>query len=224
MRVRTGLFLLLIFTAIVAAPAMKAANLPPGTTPTAPDVLDVGAFPSSSLIELAGISGGSFSGSSSGSTLSGNYDAVVLSDENNVFCAWCLDFEIDVYNVTGNDSIGRITATNFTGWSVDAGYDPLFPGIFNVGPGSIVVPSTVDRLTADVIGFDFLSGITPGNGSGILEIETNATGYTTGSFGFLDGFGVNAPGFEPTPEPATLTLFGTGLVAVGGLLRRKRNS
>jgi len=228
MKVRTQTILSLLLAAVVATSIAKATNLPPGTGPSSPDALTVGSFPSGTVSLVASISGGSFSGSSSGSTLSGNYDAVVLADQNNVFCAGCYDFEIDVYNVTGNDDIGRITATNFTGFSVDAGYDTLFQtgGIYNGNSGTPSLPSSVDRLTADVVGFDFANGIAPGNSSVILEIETNATSYTTGSFGFLDGFAVNAPGFEPSavPEPATLSLLGTGLVAMGGLLRRKRNS
>ena len=43
-----------------------------------------------------------------------------------------------------------------------------------------------------------------------------------GGLVFLDGFGTNIPDTKPVPEPATMLLFGSGLIALSGLKRKFR--
>jgi hypothetical protein len=40
-------------------------------------------------------------------------------------------------------------------------------------------------------------GVSASNSTVILEIETNATKFTTGNIAFIDGFSANAAGFAP---------------------------
>ncbi|HEY0269087.1 MAG TPA: PEP-CTERM sorting domain-containing protein, partial [Methyloradius sp.] len=91
-----------------------------------------------------------------------------------------------------------------------------------------------DRTLSGVIGFSFVpngdSKILPGTTSFIQIIRTNATSYTAGNFGLLDGIASNAAGFAPAvsavPEPATnmMLLSGLGLIGFIGSRRMKRDS
>ncbi len=150
--------------------------------------------------------------------------AAVYSDPDNTFCTDCLDFVYQVTNEAGStDGIGRVTAFNFTGFDVDAGFSPTAPGS---GGGSFVdgtdAPGLVDRLTADTVGFQFASSptapIAPGDTSNILIIETNATSYTTGIASAIDGGVASFNAYEPTvvPEPSLGLALGLGMVALVG--------
>jgi len=202
---------------VLMTASANATVLVPPSGPMPADLLGVGPFPG--VTTLIASTGGAFT--SLGGSVSGTYEAVVLSDPGNVFCAGCFDFEIQVVINTGSDAIGRITASNFAGFSTDVGYDPLFCGIFVCSAGTPVAPSTVDRTTADVIGFNFASGVTPGNGTEILEIETNATSYTSGYVGIIDSIPTAVAGFAPAvPEPGSMFLLGLGLLSLAGLRKK----
>jgi len=128
-----------------------------------------------------------------------------------------LDFVYEFTNdPTSADIIGRSTTTNFTGFLTDVGFAASSPA------GSIL-PFTVDRFTADSIGFTFSAPpVFPGQTSAILEIETNALHFQPGTINFIDGGIATVAGFAPTiPEPSSLLLLGSGLLAAGALLRRK---
>jgi len=208
------------------APAAKATVLTPGMGAVAPDALPVGCFGSLGCPTtlLADTGAEAFSTPS----ITGTVEEIVLLDSApNTVCptGGCLDFEIQVLVNSGPDSIGRVTAGDFTGFAVDAGFDSLFTSIgLNSTSGVNLPPSTVDRLTADVVGFNFATGITVGNSSDILEIETDAHGYKAGTIGLIDAVPTGVSGFAPTvPEPTTLSILGIGLLSLLGL-RKKSNA
>jgi len=217
------IYMALVVGLVFAASSAKADNFGFGTGPAGPaDALAVGCFGSvgcpTTLVANTGVM--PFSSPS----ISGNIEEIVLSDTGNVFCSGCLDFEIQVDVNNGPDSIGRVTTGSFTGFEVDAGYDSIFSTIFGNNTGTAIAPNTVDRNTLDTIGFNFNGGgITVGNSSDILEIETNATSYTTGAIGLIDTIPTYVYGYAPAvPEPATLSVLGIGLLGLLGL--RKKNA
>jgi hypothetical protein len=87
-----------------------------------------------------------------------------------------------------------------------------------------VQPGTVDRSSGvgAVVTFDFLGAdaLTPGTTSDILVIETNDTNVLPGLTSAQDGSTVTEAAFAPvlgsgTPEPSTIFLFVSGLLAIG---------
>lgn len=224
------IYMALVVGLLFAASSARAYDFGFGTGPAvAPDALPVGCFvpgvpaPGSgcptTLVADTGPTPYAFG------AISGTIEEIVLLDTTpNLVCpsGGCYDFEIEVLNNAGPDTVGRVTTTNYTGFAVDAGIDSIY-GSIGLWPtsGGMVAPATVDRVTADTIGFNF--SIPVGSSSDILEIETNATSYTTGLISVIDGGAANVTGFAPgVPEPATLSVLGIGLLSLLGL--RKKNA
>jgi PEP-CTERM motif len=142
----------------------------------------------------------------------GTVDTQVISDSGG------LDF---VYQFTNSpnsvDSIQRLTASDFTGFTTDADY---IAGSGAAGP-FLVTRSSI----GDVIGFTFLSAnpINPGQTSDILTIKTNATSFGPNPITLSDGGSGSAPSFAPVavPEPASaaVAILGFGAMA----MRRRKN-
>jgi hypothetical protein len=126
-----------------------------------------------------------------------------------------------VYSVTNNqdspNSVERVTTDGFAGFLVNAGYvaatflpplpAPPFP--------QSSVPSYIDRSSGggDVPGFGWFSptGILGGTASPILVLRTNAPNFTTDTVNIIDGDSFTVQKLlGPVPEPASLTLLGTG--------------
>jgi len=161
-------------------------------------------------------------------TITGEYEAMVYSDPKNVFCAGCLDFFVIVEsNSTSTDDIERITLAAFGNFLASAGYSG--------GKGSVsgVAPSTVDRSSnGNVIGFTFNepSGVPPGGETEVLEIETNAKAFMTGTMQIIDSSVASVQTFEPclgvVPEAGSisLTLLGGALLGIGFIGRRRRTN
>lgn len=224
MILKAALLVLAISFSFVSA---HASVLVPPISGQFPDVFE----PCAGCVQLAFVS---TTETSVTTTLTFSFDAAVYSDPLNTFCAGCLDFVYQVNNSAGStDDVGRVTAFNFTGFAVDAGFstagEPADGGIaFPVGT---IPVGLVDRNTSDVVGFQFSSSpssaIPPGSSSTVLVIETNTTSFKAGIASVIDGGGTNALAFEPsndqalTPEPASMVLFGTGILGLIFVTRKQ---
>jgi hypothetical protein len=147
-----------------------------------------------------------------------------------------LDFYYQVTNNSSStDALGRITGADFANAFTTNVQQTAAP--FSIFIAGNQAASSGDRGTGGVVGFNFAPGangagkVDPGETSNTLIIRTNATQFTTGVVGVLNGTGTFANAFQPTgapplvgviPEPATLALLGSGLLALGGMGRKAR--
>lgn len=216
-------FLALIFAGALA----QATILPPtGSPPVAAS--GFGTSVTGPFLANTGVQNFTATNSLGQATITGQYQAMVYSDPSNVFCAGCLDFFVIVQsNSSSTDAIERITLASFGSFLTDVGY--------SVGKGSIptgVDPTTVDRSSnGSVIGFNFASptGVQPGAETEVLEIETNAKSFMTGTLQIIDSSVASVNAFEPcmstVPEASSisLTLIGGLLLGLGFIGRRRRS-
>ena len=211
-------YLLLGLVLALAVPAVQANQVNPGNNNVAPDALTLGAGFTIDAVTSGAWSAGAGYGF-------GNYAEFVISDPSNVYCAGCLDFVISV-SLTGptGENINQVTAGDFQGFSTDMGY--YTNASYGGCTGSPLVNPAEDSRSASGVTNRFNFGgngdIQPGDCTALLVIETSARAFMPGVLSFQDDQTANVAGYQPLPEPGTMMLLGTGLVSLGGILRRRR--
>ena len=152
--------------------------------------------------------------------------------------AGTLDFYYQVSNHSVRNRVHRLTGSDFSGFITDVWYVTNGAAVScDACPGDFFVngtqaPLSVDRDTfGEVVGFNFPNPgfeLLPGQTSVLLLVRTNATDYVPGFVSVINSGTVTQPAFAPaaavTPEPASMVLFGIGLLGTGAAMRRKRKA
>jgi PEP-CTERM motif-containing protein len=85
---------------------------------------------------------------------------------------------------------------------------------------------SVDRsANGGVVGFNYAgaANLTGTESTQLLVIQTNAMAYMPGLLSVQDSLAANGVGFQPTPEPISMSLLGGGLALIGfGRWRRNQ--
>jgi hypothetical protein len=137
-----------------------------------------------------------------------------------------LDFLYQYHALTSHDPVQHITTIDFAKSTTDVTH------ITTTAPAGFVrgtqVPNDATRsVDGSVVAFDFTTpnSIPAGRTTHVLVIHTNATNVLPGATNLIDGAvaTVRTLGPRSSPEPATLTLFGGGLLGLAGSVfwRRK---
>jgi hypothetical protein len=147
-------------------------------------------------------------------TFNATYASAVFTDS----ITHDLDFvySVKINSTTNSDIIDGLSMSDFDGFLQSIVADTTS----GVAPDSIA-----NELNGTVnITFNTAGGLTAGESSETIGLRTNATNFASGTFSAIDDSVANFQGFQPaaaTPEPSSIVLFGSGLLAAAGAIRRR---
>lgn len=226
---RCKLPLILIAAAVAMVLPLSANQLSPGScvglgTSMCPgSVEDLAPLPAGSILADTGAETLVGKDNNGNTVWTSQFEQVVASDA----ATGGLDFIYQVQVGGGPDNVGRLTTTNFAGFTTDVGTclmcNPLIGTVLGGDiPDDISRSSTINGGIA--FAYDLPSNhLAPGQETVDLVIRTNASSYILGSSQLIDGGVATAASYSPAmaPEPAVVGLLASGLLGIGLTLRRR---
>ncbi|NNM77911.1 PEP-CTERM sorting domain-containing protein [Sphingomonas sp. ID1715] len=156
-------------------------------------------------------------------TFAGTFNSAVYKNTDGT-----LDFYYQVVRTgagtEASNEIQSFTVQAFGGFTIDAFRDGLFnaAGFLTANNPGTFTSGATRSFSGNVAGVDFGSNNLAGTENSTTYIfRTNATAFTRGTFGVIDGSTLQGATFAPTvPEPATWAMMLGGFGLLGAAARR----
>ena len=130
---------------------------------------------------------------------------------------------------TASDAIETITGSSYLGYNVSAFYsdaDLDSTGVFTASDNDGALATAQRNRSGSVVGIDFdPNNPVAGNQiSATYIFRTDATNFSAGTFGVIDGSTVSGMGYQPAavPEISTWAMMLVGFGGMGAVMRRRR--
>lgn len=157
----------------------------------------------------------------------------VVSNASTALCVGCLSFiyQVQVTSApppTGSSGVGRFAGSAYDAFTVDVTHISTAVAALTGSVAGGFGANNADRdASGNVVGFNYTSTGGIFTGASFIEMaNTNATAFQSGSIAVTSTAGPSqnltgfAPGSSAVPEPATVLLLGSSLVALGAWRRR----
>jgi len=132
-----------------------------------------------------------------------------------------------LFNFTGADGDNLMGSVNWVDVA-NGSANPHFDGILNItsvtGDAAFKSAFSTSTATFDLILSSLSCSPAPLNGTGTINGGCNLENLFNNNFSSVASAQVSSGQMAQTPEPASLLLFGSGLLACGAFIRRRRST